>query len=147
MKKTVLAATAVMSFFLVACNNSSTTVPAASAPASAPVASEASASAPEASEAVSASAEVPAEGSASDAKAGDAATTVDALSKVCKDAIAEEEKYIGTLSGTEKTERQKEFEEWRKSLLMADSRADQDENCKTALEDNKEDAKEDTKEK
>lgn len=55
------------------------------------------------------------------------------LPPVCRQAVAENEKYIATLSGEEKAEEQKHLDEWLAQLKLAEP-AEQEESCKTALE-------------
>lgn len=127
MQKTLIPA-ALLALFLAACGGNTAQQSAASAASAAPASEEM----------VSAPAEMASEAAEPVSGAATAAMPAGELPAVCKEAEAEENKYIETLGGAEKEERIKSRDEWLASLQQV-SAAEQEENCKQHLDEMKED--------
>ncbi|EGY52384.1 hypothetical protein [Neisseria shayeganii] len=121
MKKTLMPA-ALLALFLAACGGEPA-APETAAPAPAVAEASAPAAVPTASEVATAS-------EAAVAPMGE-------LIALCKEAETLENQYIETLSGAEKEERIKHRDTWLASLKEATA-AEQEENCKQAIEELKE---------
>lgn len=126
MQKSLIPA-ALLAMFLAACGGNTAQQSAASV-----------ASAPASEVMVSAPAEMASEAVEMASEATTAAMPAGELPAVCKEAEADENKYIETLSGAEKEERIKSRDEWLASLQQV-SAAEQEENCKQHLDEMKED--------